>query len=383
MNEEQEKTTAPSPSVGADGEQPISETVSNIPDSAGDYNPAVPDLYSYFREMERMSDPSYLYTVTMEDLFETVYDGRPEIIEGLLHTGVYLLSGSPKVGKSFFMLQMAYHVSMGLPLWGHTVRKGAVLYLALEDDYQRLQARLDRMYGVDNPTRNLHLATCAHKLGEGLEEQLKGFLQDHPDTRLIIVDVLKMIRDDAASYSYSEDYAVIQALREAVTGYPVAMVVVHHNRKEKADDPFEMISGTNGLFGASDGGIVLCKAKRTDRVATLDITGRDQQDQKLFLQMDMEHLTWELEREEAELWKEPPDPLLEEVSKLVTEEQPAWSGTPTELASLIPGDYTPNGLSMRLNVRAARLLEGYQIRYEPIRTHDSRRIKLTLIQSKA
>ena len=380
---ETKETTVPNPSVGADGEQPISETSVSIPDAAGNYNPAELDTENYFREMERMTDPAYLHTVTMEDLFETVYEGRPEIIEGLLHTGVYLLSGSPKVGKSFFMLQLAYHVSMGLTLWGHAVRKGAVLYLALEDDYQRLQTRLDRMYGVDNPTRDLHLATCAHKLGEGLEEQLKGFLREHPGTRLIIVDVLKMIRDDAASYSYSEDYAVIQALREAVAGYPVAMVVVHHNRKEKADDPFEMVSGTNGLFGASDGGLILCKAKRTDRVATLDITGRDQQDQRFFLQMDMEHLTWELEREEAELWKEPPDPLLEEVAKLVTEEKPVWDGTPTELAELIPGDFTANGLSMRLNVRAGRLMEEYRIRYEPIRTHDSRRIKLTLIQSKA
>ena len=380
---ETKETTVPNPSVGADGEQPISETSVSIPDAVGNYNPAALDTENYFREMDQMTDPAYLHTVTMEDLFETVYEGRPEIIEGLLHTGVYLLSGSPKVGKSFFMLQMSYHVSMGLPLWNHAVRKGAVLYLALEDDYQRLQARLDRMYGVDNPARDLHLATCAHKLGEGLEEQLKGFLREHPGTRLIIVDVLKMIRDDNASYSYSEDYAVIQALREAMAGYPVAMVVVHHNRKEKADDPFEMISGTNGLFGASDGGLVLCKAKRTDRVATLDITGRDQQDQRFFLQMDMEHLTWELEREEAELWKEPPDPLLEEVAKLVTEEKPVWNGTPTDLAELIPGGFTANGLSMRLNVRAGRLMEEYQIRYEPIRTHDSRRIKLTLIQSKA
>ena len=269
---EKKETTVPNPSVGADGEQPISETSVSIPDAAGNYNPAALDTENYFREMDRMTDPAYLHTVTMEDLFETVYEGRPEIIEGLLHTGVYLLSGSPKVGKSFFMLQLAYHVSMGLTLWGHAVRKGAVLYLALEDDYQRLQTRLDRMYGVDDPARDLHLATCAHKLGEGLEEQLKGFLREHPGTRLIIVDVLKMIRDDNASYSYSEDYAVIQALREAMAGYPVAMVVVHHNRKEKADDPFEMISGTNGLFGASDGGMVLCKAKRTDRVATLDIT---------------------------------------------------------------------------------------------------------------
>ena len=36
----------------------------------------------------------------------------------------------------------AYHVSKGLPLWGYEVRQGAVLYMALEDDYPRLQGRL-------------------------------------------------------------------------------------------------------------------------------------------------------------------------------------------------------------------------------------------------
>ena len=180
MNEEQEKTTAPSPSVGADGEQPISETVSNIPDSAGDYNPAEPDLYSYFREMERMSDPSYLPSVTMQGLFEKVYDSRPAIIEGLLYSGTYLFVGAPKVGKSFFMAQLAYHVSTGIPLWDYPVRKGTVLYLALEDDHRRLQNRLFRMFGTES-TESLHFATCSHKLGAGLEDQLTGFVQDHPD----------------------------------------------------------------------------------------------------------------------------------------------------------------------------------------------------------
>ena len=52
-------------------------------------------------------------------------------------------------GKSFFMGQLAYHVAMGLPLWNYPVRKGTVLYLALEDDYARLQRRLSVMFGVE------------------------------------------------------------------------------------------------------------------------------------------------------------------------------------------------------------------------------------------
>ena len=41
------------------------------------------------------------------------------------------------------------------------------------------------MYGV-NDTPNLHFATAAGKIGNGLDEQLKNFVQEHPDTNLII-----------------------------------------------------------------------------------------------------------------------------------------------------------------------------------------------------
>ena len=64
-------------------------------------------------------------------------------MEGLIDAGTYLFVGAPKVGKSFFMAQLAYHVSMGIPLWDYKVRQGSVLYLALEDDYARLQKRLE------------------------------------------------------------------------------------------------------------------------------------------------------------------------------------------------------------------------------------------------
>ena len=36
------------------------------------------------------------------------------------------------------------------PLWNYTTRKGTVLYLALEDDYRRLQERLYRMFGTED-----------------------------------------------------------------------------------------------------------------------------------------------------------------------------------------------------------------------------------------
>ena len=72
--------------------------------------------------MRRVSDPSYLKTVSMTELFDSVYQGRPPIIDGLLCRRTYLFVGAPKLGKSFLMAQIAYHVSTGTPIWGFPVR---------------------------------------------------------------------------------------------------------------------------------------------------------------------------------------------------------------------------------------------------------------------
>ncbi len=120
-----------------------------------------------------------------------------------------------------------------------------------------------------------------------------------------------------------------------------------------------------------------------DNAAMLDISGRDQQDQRLYLMRDEERLVWRLERAETTLWEEPPDPVLEAVSALVMVDRPAWSGTATDLVAALGLDMKPNALAMRLNVRAGKLLYAYNIRYESARTHAGRMVTLTLTPPQA
>ncbi len=91
-----------------------------------------------------------LETITMEELYDTVYPPKVAVIEKLIYNGTYLFVGAPKIGKSFLMAQLGYHMSMGSPLWGYQVNQGFVLYLALEDDYSRIQKRLSRMFGMES-----------------------------------------------------------------------------------------------------------------------------------------------------------------------------------------------------------------------------------------
>ncbi len=139
-----------------------------------------------------------------------------------------------------------------------------------------------------------------------------------------------------------------------------------------------MISGTNGLLGAADGAFLLYKDRRTSNKATLEISGRDQQDQKMTLVRNVEKLYWDFETAETELWKEPPDSILESISQFITVYNPEWSGTATELAERLGTDLKPNVLTLKLNVTAGRLLNEYGIIYATSRTHSGRNVTLKL-----
>ena len=371
MSEEKEMT-APNVSIGVDTEQSsIKQTTNSISNRDVNFNP--------FDEFFKKIDPSYMKTVTMQELYQDIYSKKPPVIEGLLYQGTYLFVGSPKIGKSFFMAQLAYHVSTGTPLWDYPVKKGTVLYLALEDDYRRLQERMYRMFGTDS-TENLYFSVSSKPLGNGLTDQLSGFIREHPDTMLVIIDTLQKIREvDSDSYSYAKDYEIINQLKQFSDSWGICLLLVHHTRKQKSSDNFDMISGTNGLLGCADGAFMLCKETRTSNKATLEISGRDQQDQKIHLIRDEEKLCWNFEKAETELWKEPPEPLLECIANLVTEENPTWQGTATELIEKLGLDMKPNVVSLKLNVNAGRLMNDYSIRYTNKRNHSGRMIFFSLL----
>ena len=371
MSEEKEMTT-PNVSIGVDTEQSsIKETTNSISDQDVNFNP--------FDEFFKKIDPSYMKTVTMQELYQDIYSKKPPVIEGLLYQGTYLFVGSPKIGKSFFMAQLAYHVSTGTPLWDYPVKKGTVLYLALEDDYRRLQERMYRMFGTDS-TENLYFSVSSKPLGNGLTDQLSGFIREHPDTTLVIIDTLQKIREvDSDSYSYAKDYEIINQLKQFSDSWGICLLLVHHTRKQKSSDNFDMISGTNGLLGCADGAFMLYKETRTSNKAILEISGRDQQDQKIHLVRDEEKLCWNFEKAETELWKEPPEPLLECIANLVTEENPTWQGTATELIEKLGLDMKPNVVSLKLNVNAGRLMNDYSIRYTNKRNHSGRMIFFSLL----
>ena len=360
----EKETTAPIPSVAPDGEQP----------SALARTDSITDIEETHKQFGKIQ------IMTMPELMETRFRVRPAVIDGLLPAGTYLLAGAPKIGKSFLVLQMAYQVSMGAPFLGFSSRQGTVLYLALEDTYERLQKRLAQM--TEQDSEHLSLSVFSETLDDGLIERLTDFRSEHADMVLVIIDTLQRIRGRTPdSGSYAADYETVEKLKEISDLYGIALLLVHHTRKEGAEDIFNTISGTNGLMGAADGALLLYKDKRTTSDAVLEVVGRDQPQLRLHLRFAAAHLCWELLEAETEPYREPPCPLLEFLPRLVNEEDPTWDGTATELAQCLSKmdsgqSFTPNWIVRTLNAQQDTLLRKYDIRYVAHRTREGKSLSL-------
>lgn len=78
------------------------------------------------------------------------------LVEKLFTQGLYILAGAPKVGKSWFVLDLCLSVAKGEKFLGHDTKCGGVVYLSLEDSLLRLQNRLYEL--TEEPSDNLSFA---------------------------------------------------------------------------------------------------------------------------------------------------------------------------------------------------------------------------------
>ena len=95
---------------------------------------------------------------------------------------------------------------------------------------------------------------------------------------------------------YASDYKDVSALKSLADKYGICILLIHHLRKQAASDPFDQISGSNGLMGAADTTWVM-QRKRTSKNADIILTGRNLDRRTLYLHE--ENCIWLLDEEET------------------------------------------------------------------------------------
>ncbi len=282
-----------------------------------------------------------LQTVNAETLLYEPLEKPSFVVDSLIPTGLSLFCGSQKIGKSWLMLKLCLCVSQGIPLWDMPTMEGDVLYLCLEDTFCRIQDRLFRL--TDEASGRLHFAVASCKLSDGLIVQLEDYLKDYPDSRLIVIDTLQKVRTASKDNAYASDYGDISLIKDFADRHSLAVIVVHHIRKQNDSDVFNKVSGTTGLTGSADATFVLEKEKRASDTAKLYVTGRDTPYQEYTLRF--RDCRWELveRKTQEQLAKETiPDVLFRLVDFMRDKEE--WIGTATELLAAIRRFYSMAGI---------------------------------------
>ncbi|HEY3545079.1 MAG TPA: AAA family ATPase, partial [Propionicimonas sp.] len=216
-----------------------------------------------------------------------------------------------KLGKSCLVYQIAVEVALGGELLGRAIEQGDVLYLALEDGKRRGQTRLRAALGDrPMPRGRLEVRWAASKLGEGLEQELLDWLDQHTDARLVAIDTLQRVRarGDARRNAYEVDVEDLARLQDIFKDRAVGLLIVHHSKKDAGDDFLASVSGTYGITGSADTTLVI-QRKRLETFGKLVVTGRDVQEVEEPVQFN--GMTWssaprslaEASFEQAEVYK--------------------------------------------------------------------------------
>jgi hypothetical protein len=200
--------------------------------------------------------------ITARTLETMTYRPKKCVVPDVLVEGVTIFAGKPKIGKSWLMLGVAVAVSVGGDtLGGIHCKQGDVLYCALEDNERRLQSRLRKM-GIERWSKYLQFLCEMPRLDEGGLDLIRDWVKEAKRPRLVIIDTLKRVRSHRLikgqnESQYDIDYDSIAQLQTLASECGIAMVLVHHQRKMDAEDPFDTISGTFGLTGAADSIVIL------------------------------------------------------------------------------------------------------------------------------
>ena len=217
----------------------------------------------------------------------------------ILPEGLTLLAGKPKLGKSWLALSLALSIAAGgIALGKQPVAQGEVLYLALEENARRLQARAQQLpASMTEVPHGLEFALDWPRLAEGGLSHLEEYLKTHSNTRLVVIDTWAKVApktDTRRCTQYEGDYDALTPLKRVAETYHVSILAVHHLRKTGAADVLDEITGSTGMTGAVDGTLIL-KRERGQMDATLFVTGRDvEREQELALRFEAETAQWRL-----------------------------------------------------------------------------------------
>jgi len=279
------------------------------------------------------------------ELIKTQFPPETWFVENLIGSGLTILTGASKVGKSWTALSLITALDQGGYFMG-TLKANQcdTLYLALEDTPKRIQRRLLKQ--GDNTTFN----------GSRLEttrmttSTLRSFLKANPQVKVVIIDTLQKLLEMEDVNDYTKTVGSLAKLKAIADDLEIAIVAIHHNRKggNKDADHMESALGSTGINATADCTITMRRERGTSE-ATLSVTGRDVEDASYSLLWDRELCTFSITGQGA--LKPSLPKALQQIVDLLESEDRVWTtaeiakelGKKSNTISEQAGDLVPSG----------------------------------------
>lgn len=195
--------------------------------------------------------------------------------EGLLTPGVNLFVAKPKLGKSWLALQLSIGIAGGsCPDGLSSCQTGPVLYCALEESQRRTALRLRKLAARSEYLSDLHFCYELLPLQGGGVEQLE-LLINKTKPVFIVIDTLTALVKNARQGGdvFRQQYSEITELRKIAERHNVAILLIHHTRKQQGGDVVESVAGTGGLSAAAD--CLMMLTRKPEGHYELQATGRE------------------------------------------------------------------------------------------------------------
>lgn len=289
-------------------------------------------------------------------------------VEDLFTTGLSIICGASKIGKSWFVQNLCLSIANGDKFLDKYTNKHTCWYMALEDDESLSQARLNKMLKGKQAPSNFFISYVIYTMEKldkdkpTLMEYITENVKRNPEIKLIVIDTFQKVRSPAlhGESMYAHDYRDISILKQLADELNISIVLIHHTNKMKDrdtdGDPFAKISGTNGLMASADC-IFLLSKKRDEPTVDFTFTGRKIRYDTWTLCQNENDMTWskigtaEEEAQKKKLKEYHNNPYVITIKHLLASNNGDWCGSSTKFIEEL-GKLYPNGLPINPNPKS-------------------------------
>jgi KaiC/GvpD/RAD55 family RecA-like ATPase len=211
--------------------------------STGDFNEIL-----QAQEQQQQQPEKHCYT--LEEFLELEFEAQRWLFPGILpQREAALLAAKPKMGKTLLAMDMLFSVATGDNFLGEPVGvTGNVLYVGSDESKYTLKKRLrQRGFDIRHDRAKVEIMTyldIAHL--KPLEERLEALRP-----KLTVIDSLTSISQKLSVSENSPEIArFVYRLKELCERYGSALVLIHHENKDREAKGIDKVSGSGRLPAA-------------------------------------------------------------------------------------------------------------------------------------